>query len=178
MDVLSHDILIIGGGLAGLRAAVAAAESGVSVALVSKVYPMRSHTVSAEGGAAAVVRDDTQDSVELHFKDTVKGSDFIADQDVVEYFVNEAANELIQIEHWGCPWSREPDGTVSVRAFGGMSVHRTLFAADKSGFHMLHAMFQTTLRFNRVHRYDEHFVTKILVEDGVCRGVVTIDMRT
>jgi len=178
MDNLSHDILIIGGGLAGLRAATAAANEGLSVGLVSKVYPMRSHTVSAEGGAAAVVRDDTGDSLQLHFEDTVKGSDFIADQNVVEFFVHEAPNELIQLEHWGCPWSREPDGTVSVRAFGGMSVNRTMFAADKSGFHMLHAMFQTTLRFDRVHRYDEYFVTKLLIEDGTCKGVVAIDMRT
>jgi len=137
MDVVKHDILIIGGGLAGLRAAITVAQEGLSVGLVSKVYPMRSHTVSAEGGAAAVVRSDTGDSLELHAFDTVKGSDFIADQSVVEYFVNEAPNELIQLEHWGCPWSREPDGTVAVRAFGGMSVNRTMFAADKSGFHML-----------------------------------------
>ncbi len=178
MDTVTHDILIVGGGLAGLRAATAAANEGMSVGLVSKVYPMRSHTVSAEGGAAAVVRDDTGDSFALHFKDTVKGSDFIADQDVVEYFVHEAPNELIQMEHWGCPWSREPDGSVSVRPFGGMSAERTMFAADKSGFHMLHAIFQTTLRFDRVHRYDEHFVTKLLVEDGVCRGVVAFDLRT
>jgi fumarate reductase flavoprotein subunit len=178
MDVLSHDIVIVGGGLAGLRAAIAAAQEGLDVALVSKVYPMRSHTVSAEGGAAAVVRDDTEDSLELHALDTVKGSDFIADQHVVEYFVNEAPKELIQLEHWGCPWSREPDGTVSVRAFGGMSVNRTMFAADKSGFHMLHAIFQTSLRFPKITRYDEHFATKLVVDDGRCLGVVAIDLRT
>lgn len=178
MDVLSHDIVIVGGGLAGLRAAIAAAQAGVDVALVSKVYPMRSHTVSAEGGAAAVVRDDTNDSLELHALDTVKGSDFIADQHVVEYFVSEAPNELIRMEHWGCPWSREPDGTVSVRAFGGMSVNRTLFAADKSGFHMLHAIFQTSLRFERITRYDEHFATNLVVDDGRCVGVITMDVRT
>jgi len=178
VDLLSHDILIIGGGLAGLRAAITAAEAGCSVALVSKVYPMRSHTVSAEGGAAAVVRGDTGDSLELHAFDTIKGSDYVADQDVVEYFVSEAANELIQLEHWGCPWSREPDGTVSVRAFGGMSVNRTLFAADKSGFHMLHAIFQNTLRYERIVRYDEHFATRLLVDDGVCRGVVALDLRS
>jgi len=178
VDLLSHDILIIGGGLAGLRAAITAAEAGCSVGLVSKVYPMRSHTVSAEGGAAAVVRGDTGDSLELHAFDTIKGSDYVADQDVVEYFVSEAANELIQLEHWGCPWSREPDGTVSVRAFGGMSVNRTLFAADKSGFHMLHAIFQNTLRYERIVRYDEHFATRLLVDDGVCRGVVAFDLRS
>ncbi len=188
MDVFNHDIVIIGGGLAGLRAAIASAQEGLDVALVSKVYPMRSHTVSAEGGAAAVVRDDQigkypdgtegPDSQELHALDTVKGSDYIADQHVVEYFVSEAPKELIQLEHWGCPWSREPDGTVSVRAFGGMSVNRTLFAADKSGFHMLHAIFQTSLRFDRITRYDEHFATKLVLDDGRCVGVVVIDLRT
>src|SRR5579871_6618938 len=146
MDVVKHDVIIIGGGLAGLRAAIAVAEEGLSVGLVSKVYPMRSHTVSAEGGAAAVLRTDTGDSLESHRHDTVFGSAFLADQDVVAYFVDEAPNELIRLEHWGCPWSREPDGTVSARWFGGMSHNRTIFAADKSGFHMLHAIFQQTLR--------------------------------
>ena len=178
MDIIKHDIIIVGGGLAGLRAAIAVAQEGLSVGLVSKVYPMRSHTVSAEGGAAAVVRGDTGDSLELHAFDTVKGSDFIADQPIVEYFVNEAPNELIQLEHWGCPWSREPDGSVAVRAFGGMSVNRTMFAADKSGFHMLHAIFQQSLRFDQIHRYDEHFATKLIVDDGVCQGIVSFDLRT
>ena len=178
MDILTHDILIIGGGLAGLRAAIAAADEGLSVALVSKVYPMRSHTVSAEGGAAAVLRSDTGDSIELHASDTVKGSDYISDQPVVEYFANEAPNELIRLEHWGCPWSREPDGSVAVRAFGGMSVNRTLFAADKSGFHMLHAIFQHSLRYQGITRYDEHFATRLLVDDGTCRGAVAMDLRT
>ncbi len=178
MDMIKHDIMIVGGGLAGLRAAIAAAEAGRSVAMLSKVYPMRSHSVSAEGGAAAVVRGDTADSVELHAFDTVKGSDFLADQDVVEYFASEAANEIIQLEHWGCPWSREPDGTLSVRPFGGMSVQRTVFAADKSGFHMLHAIFQQTLRYDHIHRYDEYFVTKLLVDDGSCQGVVAFDLRS
>ncbi len=187
MDVIKHDVLIVGGGLAGLRAAIAAAKEGASVGLVSKVYPMRSHTVAAEGGAAAVVRTDTidaltgapvTDSLDLHFKDTVKGSDFISDQNVVEYFVNEAANELVQLEHWGCPWSRDADGRISVRAFGGMSVHRTVFASDKTGFHMLHAIFQTSLKYENIHRYDENFVTSLLVDEGRCRGVVAMDQRS
>src|SRR5581483_9295482 len=135
---------------AGLRAAIAAVESGehLSVALISKGYPMRSHTVSAEGGAAAVLRDD--DSFDGHAYETIKGSDYLADQDVVETFVAQAPEELIQLEHWGCPWSREPDGEVSVRAFGGMSAKRTLFAADKTGFHMLHTLFQTSLKYTGI----------------------------
>ena len=163
MSDLVYDILIVGGGGAGLRAAVAAVEADekLSVGVISKVYPMRSHTVSAEGGLAAVMRDD--DNADSHAFDTIKGSDFLADQDVVEAFVQEAPYEAIQLEHWGCPWSRDPDGRISVRAFGGMSVERTLYAADKTGFHMLHALFQTSLQFDRIHRYDEWYVTLSLI---------------
>ncbi|MGH2387122.1 MAG: FAD-binding protein [Chloroflexota bacterium] len=178
MDIIKHDVVIVGGGAAGLRAAIAAVETSdrLSVALVSKVYPMRSHTVSAEGGAAAVLRDD--DSLESHAYDTIKGSDYVADQDVVESFVAQAPEELIQLEHWGCPWSREPDGRVSVRAFGGMSAKRTLFAADKTGFHMLHTLFQTSLKYTGIVRYDEQFVTSLLIEDGRCVGLTAIDAVT
>ena len=181
MNAPNHDILIVGGGGAGLRAAIAAvqADESISVGLVSKVYPMRSHTVSAEGGSAGVIRDDKEDSLDLHAFDTIKGSDFLADQDVVEAFVKEAAEELIQLEHWGCPWSRDPDGRISVRAFGGMSVERTLYAADKTGFHMLHALFQTSLQFDRIHRYDEWYVTKLLLnEEGAAAGVAAINLRS
>jgi fumarate reductase flavoprotein subunit len=174
----THDIVIIGGGGAGLRAAIAAAEvsSKLSIALVSKVYPMRSHTVSAEGGTAAVMRD--FDSFDLHAKDTIFGADFLADQDAVEAFVKEAPGELIQLEHWGCPWSREPDGRMSVRSFGGMTVDRTLFAADKTGFHLLHALFQTSLKYDNIIRYDECFLTALLVDDGKVRGVTSINLYT
>src|SRR5579859_8000450 len=178
MDLIKHDIVIVGGGAAGLRAAIAAVETSdrLSVALISKVYPMRSHTVSAEGGAAAVLRAD--DSLDGHAYDTIKGSDYLADQDVVEIFVGEAPHELVQLEHWGCPWSREPDGRVSVRPFGGMTTWRTLFASDKTGFHMLHTLFQTSLKYPRIVRYDEQFVTSLLVEDGRCVGLTAIDAQT
>lgn len=173
-----HDVVIVGGGGAGLRAAIAAAEfsNKLSVAVVSKVYPMRSHTVSAEGGAAAVLRPN--DSHELHCKDTIFGADFLADQDVVEAFVNEAPGELIQLEHWGCPWSRDPDGHVSVRSFGGMSVDRTVFASDKTGFHMLHALFQTSLKYDNIVRYDEFFLTSLLSDNGKVRGVTALNIYT
>ncbi len=176
-DGYQHDLLVVGGGGAGLRAAIAAAEelSRLSIAVLSKVYPMRSHTVSAEGGTAAVMRDN--DSLDMHAKDTIFGSDFLADQDVVEAFVREAPGEVIQLEHWGCPWSRDPDGRVSVRPFGGMTVNRTLYAADKTGFHMLHALFQTSLKYETIVRYDEWFATSLLVEDGKVCGVAAVNLH-
>ncbi|HLJ93545.1 MAG TPA: fumarate reductase (quinol) flavoprotein subunit [Gemmataceae bacterium] len=178
MELLSHDILIVGGGGAGLRAAIAIGEEDprLSVGVISKVYPMRSHTVSAEGGAAAVIKPN--DSLDDHAKDTITGSDWLADQDAVEIFVKEAPAEMIQLEHWGCPWSREPDGHVAVRPFGGMKIERTWFAADKTGFHMLHALFQTLQKYNNVTRYDEFFVTRLLAEDGRIQGVAALELRT
>lgn len=178
MQTLDHDLVIIGGGAAGLRAAIAAAETSgkLSIALVSKVYPMRSHTVSAEGGTAAVLRD--YDSFDMHAFDTIKGSDYLADQDAVDFFVSEAPREIIQLEHWGCPWSREPDGRIAVRAFGGMSVKRTVFAADKTGFHLLHTLYQRSLKHENINRYDEWFATRLLVENGRVHGVTSIDIRT
>ena len=177
-EMIQHDILIVGGGGAGLRAAIAVAELDptLSVAVVSKVYPMRSHTVAAEGGAAAVIK--AGDSLEAHAYDTVSGADWLADQDAVELFVKEAPAELIQLEHWGCPWSREPDGHVAVRPFGGMQTERTWFAADKTGFHMLHTLFQTLLQYGEITRYDEWFVTRLLVDEGCCQGVVAMELRT
>ena len=178
MPSYSCDLLIVGGGGAGLRASIAAAEArpDLDVAVVSKVYPMRSHTVAAEGGAAAVIK--AEDSLEAHAYDTVSGADWLCDQDAVEAFVDEAPREMVQLEHWGCPWSREPDGSVAVRPFGGMKVERTWFAADKTGFHMLHTLFQTSLKYRSVRRYDEWFVTRLLVDDGRCAGVVAIEIAT
>ena len=176
--VADHDVLLIGGGLAGLRAAIAIAEAGpgLDIALASKVYPMRSHSVSAEGGAAGVIAAD--DSLDEHAYDTISGSDWLGDQDVIEAFVREAPRELLQLEHWGCPWSREPDGHIAVRPFGGMKKMRTWFAADKTGFHMLHALFQTSLKHRGVRRYDEWFVTRLLVDDGRVQGVVAVELMT
>jgi fumarate reductase flavoprotein subunit len=173
-----HDVLLVGGGGAGLRAGVAIAETNpsLSVAVVSKVYPMRSHTVSAEGGAAGVMAEG--DTLDEHAYDTVSGSDWLADQDAVEAFVQEAPRELLQLEHWGCPWSRQPNGRIAVRAFGGMKNMRTWFAADKTGFHMLHTLFQTSLKYTDLTRYDEWFVTRLLVDDGRVHGVVAIELMT
>jgi succinate dehydrogenase/fumarate reductase flavoprotein subunit len=178
VDRLVYDVVVVGGGAAGLRAAVAAAEVNprLSIAVVSKVYPMRSHTVSAEGGTAAVLKD--YDSLDSHAFDTIKGSDFLADQDAVEFFVKRCPEEIVLLEHWGCPWSREADGRIAQRAFGGMSVKRTVFAADKVGFHILHTLFQHSLRFPSIVRHDEWFVTSLLVEDGRVHGLTAIDIHT
>jgi fumarate reductase flavoprotein subunit len=178
MEIRSHDILLVGGGGAGLRAAIAAADVNpkLSIAVVSKVYPMRSHTVSAEGGAAGVAKPD--DSFDEHAYDTISGGDWMCDQDAVEAFVKEAPLELLQLERWGCPWNREPDGHIAVRAFGGMTNRRTWFAADKTGFHMLHTLFQTTLKYQPITRYDEYFVTRLLVDDGRVQGVVAIEIMS
>jgi fumarate reductase flavoprotein subunit len=178
VQLIDTDIAIVGAGGAGLRTAIAIAESNpeLKVALISKVYPMRSHTCAAEGGAAGVIKPD--DSLDLHFNDTVGGGDWLSDQDVVEYFVNEAPKELLQLDHWGCPWSREPDGSVAVRPFGGMKMKRTWFAADKSGFHILHTLFQTSLKYESIRRFDEFFSIDLLVSDGHCRGVVAMEMKS
>jgi len=178
LDISSHDIVLVGGGGAGLRAAIAISESNpkLSVAVVSKVYPMRSHTVAAEGGAAGVHSED--DSLDEHAYDTISGGDWLCDQDAVEAFVKEAPLELMRLEHWGCPWSREPDGRVAVRPFGGMKKTRTWYAADKTGFHMLHTLFQTSLKYDAVVRYDEFFATRLLTEDGRVQGVVALELTT
>ena len=174
----AHDVLLVGGGGAGLRAAIAIAETNprLDIAVVSKVYPMRSHTVSAEGGAAGVIGRD--DSLDEHAYDTISGGDWLSDQDAVEAFVKEAPEELLRLEHWGCPWSRERDGRIAVRAFGGMKKMRTWYAADKTGFHMLHTLFQTTLKYASIARYDEWFVTKLLVDDGRVQGAVAIELMS
>ena len=178
MEIVNTDVAIIGAGGAGLRAAIALAETDptLRIALVSKVYPMRSHTCAAEGGAAGVIKPD--DSFDLHFDDTVGGGDWLSDQDCVEYFVKEAPKELMQLEHWGCPWNREADGSVAVRPFGGMKKQRTWFAADKSGFHILHTLFQTTLQFPSITRFDEYYALDLLVDDGRCRGLTAMEMRS
>src|SRR5512132_3604024 len=172
MDTFACDVLVVGGGGAGLRAAIAVAETypSLSVTVISKVYPMRSHTVSAEGGAAAVIKPG--DSLDEHAYDTISGGDWMCDQNAVEACVREAPEEMWRLEHWGCPWNREADGRIAVRPFGGMKIERTWFAADKTGFHLLHTLFQTTLKSDAIERYDEFFVTKLLVEEGRCQGVV------
>jgi succinate dehydrogenase / fumarate reductase flavoprotein subunit len=178
---LQHDVVILGAGLAGLRAAVEISrrlEGRVDIGIVSKVQLMRAHSVCAEGGTAAVLRTDLGDSAELHRWDTVKGSDFLADQDVVRRFVDTIPTEIRQLDHWGCPWTRDDDGYISQRPFGGHSYPRATLAADKTGFFEMQTLYDQLQRYRTFTRYDELFVTDILVNDGAFAGLVGLHTGT
>ncbi len=182
MEVLKHDIVILGSGLAGMRAALQAAKASdgkLSIALVSKLHAMRSHSVSAEGGISGVLYPgQDNDSVALHGYDTAKGSDFLGDQDAIEILINHAPEEIKLFDHLGVPWNRDQKGKVTLRAFGGMSVPRTVFAADKTGFFMLNTLYDNLLSFPSVKIYHEHIATKLLIKDNKFNGIIAIDMAT
>ena len=179
-DVISHDILIIGSGLAGLRAAISAAfsDKALSIAVISKVQVMRSHSVSAEGGTAAVLYEEEGDNQESHVYDTIKGSDFLADQDVVERLVQNMPYEIYQLDHWGMPWSRKKDGRIDQRKFGGYSFPRATFAQDKVGFYEMQTLYDTCQKYDNIHFYNEWFCTSILHENHEFRGVTAIELKT
>ena len=178
MEKHTHDIIIVGAGLAGLRAAVAAAEvnNKLDIAVISKHHPLRSHSVCAQGGTAAAMRE--KDSFDLHAYDTVKGADFLADQDVVEFFVKLAPREIVLNEHWGCPWSRNEDGKINQRAFGGHTYPRACFAADMTGFHEMQALYGKASSYGNIKFYDEWFATSLVVEDNEATGLTAIEMKT
>jgi succinate dehydrogenase / fumarate reductase flavoprotein subunit len=181
MQQITHDVLILGTGLAGLRAAVELCirtRGTADIGIVSKVQVMRSHSVCAEGGTGAVMRPEEGDSFELHAWDTVKGSDFLADQDVVERFVRTSPDEIRLLEHWGCPWSRREDGRIMQRAFGGHSFPRACMAADKTGFFEMQALYDTLVKYSNFKRYDECFVTSLLLEGGRFAGLTLFDAPT
>jgi succinate dehydrogenase / fumarate reductase flavoprotein subunit len=177
-DTLTHDVLVLGAGLAGLRAAVEISRrtgGKADIGIVSKVQLMRAHSVCAEGGTAAVLRTDEGDSLELHAWDTVKGSDFLADQDVVRRFVEVSPREIQQLDHWGIPWTRDEHGRIEQRPFGGHSYPRATLAADKTGFFEMQTLYDTLQRYSRsFSRYDELYVTDILVEDNRFAGLLGI----
>jgi succinate dehydrogenase / fumarate reductase flavoprotein subunit len=178
---VSHDLLILGSGLAGLRAAVEAArvsKGELDIAIISRVQLMRSHSVCAEGGTAAVMRPEEGDSLELHAWDTVRGSDFLADQDVVSLFVQESPKEIVQLDHWGIPWSRRPDGRINQRPFGGHSFDRAVFAEDKTGFFEMHTLYDRLQKYTKVTRYDECYATSILIDNGVFQGITVWNLTT
>jgi succinate dehydrogenase / fumarate reductase flavoprotein subunit len=177
LEIVKEDVLIIGGGMAGLRAAIAAAEfdRNISVGLVSKLYPLRSHSVSAEGGTSAVLNP--KDNFDLHAYDTIKGSDYLADQDAVERFVRIVPEQIYATDHWGCPWSRNPDGTISQRDFGGLSFPRATFAADKTGFHVMQTLFSRCMKYDNIHFYNEYFVTSIVLSNNKFNALTAIRLR-
>ena len=179
-EVIEHDVVIVGSGIAGLRAAVEIKRlygEKLNVGVISKVQLMRSHSVAAEGGTAAVLYREEGDSFSLHAWDTVKGSDFLADQDAVWLMVKLAPEEMRLLEHWGMPWSRRPDGRIAQRPFGGHSFNRTLYAADKTGFYEMQTLYNKLLEYDGWERYDEWFVTNIYVEDGEFRGLYALNPR-
>lgn len=180
-EELHHDVLILGSGIAGLRAALEISiqsRGKVDIAIISKVQLMRSHSVGAEGGTAAVLRPEEGDALALHAWDTVKGSDFLADQDVVDRFVTLMPDEILRLEHWGIPWSRRKDGRIDQRPFGGHSFPRAVYAADKTGFFEMQTLYDTLTAYDNVTRYDEWFVTSIINEDGEFRGMTALDMAS
>src|SRR5690348_15430399 len=171
-----HDVLVIGAGLAGQRAALAAAEQGVSVGIMSKVHPVRSHSNAAQGGINAALAEG--DSWESHAFDTVKGSDYLADQDAVEIMTQAAPDELLHLEHLGVTFHRNEEGKLGTRAFGGASAARTYYVADITGQAILHVLYEQLMKHDAITRYEEWFTTTLLQDDdGHCAGVVARDMR-
>ncbi len=168
MEIISHDIVIIGAGLAGLRAAIEASkisDGKIDIAIVSKLNFMCSHSVCAEGGTAAVLNQEEGDTLELHAWDTVKGSDFLSDQDVVSRFVQSSPKELLLLEHWGLPWTRKSEGRIDQRAFGGHSFDRATYASDKTGFFEMRTLYDRLLNSERITRYEEWFVTSLVIDN-------------
>jgi succinate dehydrogenase / fumarate reductase flavoprotein subunit len=177
--MLDHDILIVGGGLTGLRAAVGLCDR-FNVGLISKVYPVRSHSIAAQGGINAALTnnpDSRDDSWEKHTFDTIKGSDYLADQDAVEIMCKEAIKIVYEMEHWGCPFSRFPDGTIAQRPFGGAGYPRTCYSSDITGHVLLNTLYERAVA-KGVKIYPEWFVTALCIEEGRCHGVVALDIRT
>ena len=174
--MLNHDILIVGGGLTGLRAAVGLCDR-FNVGLISKVYPTRSHSIAAQGGINAALTnnpDSRDDSWEKHTYDTIKGSDFLADQDAVEIMCKEAIKIVYEMEHWGCPFSRFPDGTIAQRPFGGAGYPRTCYCTDITGHALLNTLYERAVA-KGVKIYPEWFVAALCIEGGRCHGVIALD---
>jgi succinate dehydrogenase / fumarate reductase flavoprotein subunit len=178
----SYDVVVVGAGGAGLRATFGLAQAGLSTACLTKVFPTRSHTVAAQGGISAALGNMGEDDWRFHFYDTIKGSDWLGDQDAIEFMTREAPAAILELEHYGLPFSRTEDGRIYQRPFGGMTTHygkgiaqRTCAAADRTGHAMLHTLYQQALKHD-ARFFIEYFAIDLIMEDGACRGVVAIDM--
>jgi len=178
----TYDVVVVGAGGAGLRATFGLAEQGLNTACLSKVFPTRSHTVAAQGGISAALGNMGDDDWRFHFYDTIKGSDWLGDQDAIEYMTKEAPAAILELEHYGLPFSRTEDGKIYQRPFGGMTTHygqgiaqRTCAAADRTGHAMLHTLYQQSLK-HEARFFIEYFAIDLIMEDGACRGVVALDM--
>jgi len=178
-ETLSYDVIIVGSGLAGLRAAISAASKNknLKIAVISKVQVMRSHSVSAEGGTAAVLYDNEGDNLESHIYDTIKGSDFLADQDVAERLVNKIPYEIIQLDRWGMPWSRKENGRIDQRKFGGYSFPRATFAEDRVGFYEMQTLYDTCLKYDNIIFFNEWFCTSILHNGDTFQGFTCVEIK-
>jgi len=175
------DVAVVGSGLAGLRAAIEASrvsKNKLNVGVFTKTQVMRSHSVSAEGGTAAVLYPEEGDSLQSHMFDTVKGSDYLADQDAVEVFVRKAPEEILQLERWGMPWARRPDGRIAQRAFGGQSFPRACYAEDKVGFFEMSTLYDTALKHDNIHFYPEWAAVSLVVENRKFKGLVALELKT
>jgi succinate dehydrogenase / fumarate reductase flavoprotein subunit len=181
VEVFDYDLIIVGSGLAGLRAAIEAArvsKGKLRIAIIAKNQLMRPHSISAEGGSAAVLYMDEGDSFDLHAYDTVKGSDYLCDQDIVEFFVRQSPIDILELEHWGTPWARRDDGRIAQRPFGGHSYPRATFAADRTGFYEVHALYDTMLKYGNVDKFHEQFVYDFIIENNKFKGVMAFDIPT
>jgi len=177
-----YDVVVVGAGGAGLRATFGLAEKGLKTACITKVFPTRSHTVAAQGGVSASLGNMGEDDWRWHMYDTVKGADWLGDQDAIEYMVKEAVPAIYELEHYGMPFSRTEDGKIYQRPFGGMTTNygegtaqRTCAAADRTGHAMLHTLYQQSLKHN-AEFFIEYFTIDLIMEDGECRGVVAWDL--
>ena len=175
MNINHHDVLVVGAGLAGQRAAVELVKSGLNVAIVSKVYPVRSHSCAAQGGINAALNP--EDSIESHIFDTVKGSDYLGDQDAIEIFCQQAPDDIVELENMGVPFNRHPDGRIGSRPFGGASYPRACFIADITGQAILHVLYEQIVK-SQIQVYSEFWVASLIVEDGTCQGLVCLDLKT
>jgi succinate dehydrogenase / fumarate reductase, flavoprotein subunit len=170
-----HDVLIVGAGCAGMRAAIEAHDAGADVALLSKIHPVRSHSGAAEGGINAALGNASEDSPEIHAYDTVKGSDYLGDQDAIEILCNEAPSDVYQLEHWGAIFSRTEDGRIAQRPFGAAGAPRTAYAADITGHVLVHVLYEQVMKRN-IRTYEEYFAWRLVMNDDRCQGVIAWDL--